>query len=141
MNRERYILRGALCGGVSGLLVLGLVFRGVALAIAYLIGRSINLSIRNVMETLFVGCLTGMIGGISLVLASDFFRLRKSLLVAVNSAFLLAISAILASISKPGPLQINGSGLTMVFTAISMLIIYNHLTLALIKKIQPVPKK
>jgi intracellular septation protein A len=135
------ILRGVVCGGISGLLVLGIALRLGTIGIAYLYGSNVNLSVRNLIEFLVAACLIGVFGGITIVIADLFIRLRRAVLITVNSAFLAALSVVPALIGKPGLMLHTEKGLILMSLVVSMLVLYNVVTLALIERFDQIKRR
>ena len=74
MKYYREILLALLAGAVSGALVLGIVGRAATAGVALVIGNSLNLSLKGILEVVIVGMFVGAVGGVLLLMLKNVFR-------------------------------------------------------------------
>jgi len=67
MGNHRTSVSAVLAGAIAGVVVLGVIGRVVMAGVALVTGSPLNISMRGLLEVLFVGVLVGAIGGFLLL--------------------------------------------------------------------------
>lgn len=113
-----------LAGAISGIVVLGVLFRLITIAIAILSNDGINISFRNILEVLVVGCVIGVIGGILLVLLMKIFKSGGWKLIILGSASLYILTLVMSLALNPSWLDLTGSQPALLLTAAIIFLLY-----------------
>jgi len=134
MNTNREMLLSLLAGMVSGAFVLGIVGRAVTSGIAFLIGNSLNMSIKGVFEVIIIGMFVGGVGGVLLFVLKNKmhkYKLASSIIVGL----IMYVSSIIFGIIT-GAIIFNNSLIQLYIFVVALIIfvIYGILTSLILSK-------
>ena len=93
------LLLALLSGAISGALVLGITSRIVIAILSIVLGNSLYLSLRGIIEVVFLGALIGAVGGCLLFLLRNIFRDYK-IVWGIVTGLLLFFCAMLITIAS-----------------------------------------
>ncbi|MGC9362647.1 MAG: hypothetical protein ACP5F3_06950 [Candidatus Syntrophosphaera sp.] len=134
LNANGY-LKGMLAGAISGIVVLGVLFRLITIAIAILSNDGINISFRNIVEVLIAGSLIGIIGGILLALLMKIFKSGGWPLIILDSALLFILTLVMSLALNPSWLDLTGSQPALLLTTAIIFLLYGIFMMKLYRQL------
>ena len=134
MKYYREILLALLAGAVSGALVLGTVGRAATAGVALVIGNSLNLSLKGVLEVVIVGMFVGAVGGVLLLMLKNVFRGNRLALGIIVGLIMFVCSTIFVIISGRVAFDMSFIQFSMFGILAFIFVIYGILSSALLTR-------
>ena len=134
MKYYREILLALLAGAVSGALVLGIVGRAATAGVALVIGDSLNLSLKGVLEVVIIGMFVGAVGGILLLMLKNVFRGDGLTLGVIVGLIMFVCSTIFVIISGRVTFDMSFIQFFVFGVSIFIFVIYGILSSALLTR-------
>ena len=134
MKYYREILLALLAGAVSGALVLGIVGRAATAGVAFVIGDSLNLSLKGVLEVVIIGMFVGAVGGILLLMLKNVFRGDGLTLGVIVGLIMFVCSTIFVIISGRVTFDMSFIQFFVFGVSIFIFVIYGILSSALLTR-------
>jgi len=134
MKYYREILLALLAGAVSGALVLGIVGRAATAGVAFVIGDSLNLSLKGVLEVVIIGMFVGAVGGVLLLMLKNVFRGDGLTLGVIVGLIMFVCSTIFVIISGRVTFDMSFIQFFVFGVSIFIFVIYGILSSALLTR-------
>jgi len=123
-----------LSGAVSGALILGITGRTVIAIFSLITENSLNLSLRGILQAIFLGIIIGSIGGMLLFIVKNLFRINRFNSAILTGFILFIVSLFLAVVNGKFVLDISYTQFFTLIIVVMMFLLYGVFTAGLLHR-------
>jgi len=123
-----------LSGAVSGALILGITGRMVIAIFSLITGNALNLSLRGILQSIFLGSIIGSIGGILLFIVINLFRINGFNSAILTGFILFIVSLFLAVVNGKFVLDISYTQFFTLIIVVMMFLLYGVFAVVLLHR-------